>query len=169
MTRAGWRARCVFCSSPGFSPIVGLLAPQGAVSTFSENHCGLSATLNAVRAWVAAETKLSFLFLALHRNLHCACWRGSQGHTPRRSPKTNTHRSWDPAWPSIPFSPCSHLAHRLGFMQLLSSQSSQSILPFCRVQTGSWVVDGIDSDVHPTPSLMPQSKKQPAEVGELSS
>lgn len=49
-----------FCCSARFPPVVGLLAPQGVVSTLSESHCGLSGTLNAVRVWVAAETKPIF-------------------------------------------------------------------------------------------------------------
>lgn len=40
-----------------------------------------------------------------------------------------------------------------------------SILSFCIAQTGSSVVDGFDSDARPTPSLIPQSKKQDAEGG----
>lgn len=93
----------------------------------------------------------------------CLLERQPGPHTTGKFQDLDLFLSWDAVWPSIPFSLCSHRAHRLGFMQLLSSQSSPSILSFWIVQTGSWVVDGVDSDARPTPSLIPQSKKHEAE------
>lgn len=69
---------CFLLLSQPPSEVVGLLALQEAVSTLSESHCGLSVTLNAARAWVAAETKPSFLFLSCSEASISGCWRGSQ-------------------------------------------------------------------------------------------
>lgn len=97
MTRAGWRARCVFFFSPRFPLVMGLLAPQEAMSTLSESHFGLSVTLNAVRVWVAAETKPSFPFLVLQRSLHLHC----AGEAARA-----THHREVPRFTSLVLGPC---------------------------------------------------------------
>lgn len=61
--RAYCQAGCAFLLSPSLPG--GCWPLQEAASTSSKSHCGPSVSLNAVGAWVAAETK-PFLLLALH-------------------------------------------------------------------------------------------------------
>lgn len=92
----------------------GIVVPAGSHVHFMRKSSGLSVTLNAVRVWVAAGTKPFFLFLVLQSSLHLHRAGEVARATHHRKSQDLHLLSWDPVWPNIPFSPCSHLVHRLG-------------------------------------------------------
>lgn len=100
--RAYCQAGCAFLLSPSLPG--GCWPLQEAASTSSKSHCGPSVSLNAVGAWVAAETK-PFLLLALHSGYimpAAAAGGGGRG----RSQRCGRPRTREPACgpqPLLPF------------------------------------------------------------------
>ena len=147
---------------------------QDAVSTSSKSHRRPSVSLNAVRAWAAAETK-PFLLRAPH--LGCivpAVWGG--GGAARHLPLPALQ-------PCLPPSPLSFPSH----YPITPSQNTHTLthththththtrvniagfftphwfftLLLCRVQTKNWAADGITQTAPPMP-LRLKNKKQKA-------